>query len=109
MLFNKTSSIVDQIKYQALITPEALAIKSKHWGLTYVHLITAIESLKFNLHKNGAAKGMTVSVALDSARFNTFLLSLSFLIFIAILFTQYSLLVFGIFERLQPCLCQKQP
>lgn len=79
MLFNKTSSIVDQIKYQALITPEALAIKSKHWGLTYVHLITAIESLKLNLYKNGAAKGMTVSVALDSARFNTFLLSLALL------------------------------
>lgn len=79
MTLNKTSALVGQIKYQALITPEALAIKSKHWGLTYAELITVIESLKFNLYKNGAAKGMMISVALDSARFNTFLISLALL------------------------------
>ena len=79
MILNKINSIMDLIRYQALISPKSIAVRAKSWSLTYSQLIAVIEGIKFTLHLKGITKRSSVSVALDSARFNTFLLSLALL------------------------------
>lgn len=73
------NAVVDLIRYQALISPGSVAIRSKYWCLTYPQLVDVIDGLKFRLRENGITEGASVGVALDSALFNVFLLSLALL------------------------------
>jgi acyl-coenzyme A synthetase/AMP-(fatty) acid ligase len=70
---------MDLIRYQALITPGRIAIRSKYWNLTYPQLVDIIDGLILRLRENGISAGTSVSVALGSAKFNIFLLSLALL------------------------------
>jgi len=79
MMPSSINAVVDLIRYQAFISPGRVAIRSKYWILTYQQLVDIIDGLKFRLRENGITEGASVSVALDSAMFNIFILSLALL------------------------------
>jgi len=74
MIFRNMNSIVNLIRYHGLITPKSKAVRSKLWSMSYLELVNVIEALKFALIEKGVAEGMSVSVSLESERFNTFLI-----------------------------------